>query len=271
MFDNNSSGLAGGAVFVNNINGTYGFYADYTNFTYNISQSGGAIYLIGTKDNSNGLSISYVSFNGNSANRGGSLYLDTPDGQITIDDSRFLYERASDLGGSIYAETDHTLLLRDTYMADNYAVNSGGALYFNGLSSTASKLEVYDTTPPLSSGLLDSTFESNYALKGDGGAFYVTQAGMIHIHGTNNKTTTYAVFRSNIAYGLGDSAPKGGAIYFNGIAEGIGDVLIEDYVSIYNNEVGYSSQFGYGGALYMENAGNFTADFDISFANNGGD
>ena len=271
-FMGNSAGLSGGAVFINNTNGTFGFSASDITFRHNSAKFGGAAYLIGTMDNGITPSFSSVTFYGNRANRGGSLNIDNPAGQVSIHGGTFKYDSASDVGGSIFIQSDQTVLLQNLRIDNAFAFNDGGAIYFDGLSSTTSTLEIYDTTAGATP--VDSYYAENYALTGNGGAIYMTNAGLLHIHGTTGNPLTDVSFYSNATIGANLSVGntvKGGAIYFDGIAKGTSNILIENYVYFgYNNSyvtIGNND----GGAIYMENAGTLTAYFSVTFNHNGED
>ncbi len=270
-FMGNSAGLSGGAVFVNNTNGTFGFSASSVTFRHNSAKFGGAAYLIGTMDNGVAPSFSSVTFFGNRANRGGSLNIDNPTGQVSINGGSFKYDSASDVGGSIFVQADQKVLLQNLRIDSAFAFNDGGAIYFDGLSSTTSTLEIYDTTAEATS--VDSYYAENYALTGNGGAIYMTNAGLLHIHGTTGNPLTDVSFDSNATIGANLSVGntvKGGAIYFDGIAKGTSNILIENYVYFgYNNYVTPVIGNNDGGAIYMENAGTLTAYFSVTFNHNG--
>jgi len=109
---------------------------------------GGGLYL----DNLSTVTLSGLRVAGNSADGegidGGAGAYITSVQQVTISDSTFSGNIASNLGGGLYI-VDSEVLLSDSSLSDNRATYGGGAIYLEGLQSKLeewARLEVYRTS-----------------------------------------------------------------------------------------------------------------------------
>ncbi|CAM8647244.1 Polymorphic outer membrane protein repeat [Acidimicrobiia bacterium] len=165
-----------------------------------------------------GLSI----IGGDTGNYGGGIY-DLHDGDLTLTDVSITGCVAS-YGGGIHKNgdgTNGTIEIVDSTISDNYAYNSAGGLYTDGVGDLI---------------ITNSTFDGNIA-GDDGGAGEFGNAG--------NITITDSTFSNNTADG------KGGALYFTG--DVTGNVSISG--SSFSDN---AANNGGGGAIYADNDGSFT-------------
>ncbi len=213
-FFKNSSGLAGGAIFVENASKL--FDMTQTVFTENKANDGdgGAVYLsftqlVGTDaqfvDNDaegNGGAI-YINgplgtqmldrtrFTGNNAldGGGGAIYIDGDGADLQVVNATFGKNTATDEGGAINVQGHSIVNARNGLFQENTAVNNGGAIIIHGTAS------------PPALGLLTvegAGFNDNHSTNESGGAIYATY-------------TPIAGAKSS--YRLNTAEKDGGAIY----------------------------------------------------------
>lgn len=242
VFDSNTAGDLGGAIYAGDVE------IHNCTFINNQANEGGAIYCFGSnkevKVNPNQMITSYDTFfinNKAKNNKGGAIYCE---GKVTTMNAVFKGNEALVDGGAIYSEKDvsttHTLYESNkangaTYsrcwggairaegnvkvdrsnFTNNYAENSGGAIYADTVSFAYSK----------------SYFTGNTAYKASGGAIYANRietgvngvefmnnragvisgdhGGAIYINSENNVIFSNCVFVKN------SCSDKGGAIYLD--------------------------------------------------------
>ncbi len=228
-FTNNSATQGGGAIYNDDLgeltitNSTFGgnsatgwggaiftwskVTVSGSTFQGNLAKdSGGAIY-----NNWKEFTITNSSFTQNVATSNGGAILNgygaTYDGKtgyngdITITNSSFAQNSAASDGGAIYNKS--ILTTSGSKFSGNWADDQGGAI-FNGNNVSLTVAAVSKFT--------NSSFTSNYATKGSGGAIYNDDFGKISI--------TSGTFVDNDA--TGNSASAGGAIY----GEDFGEISI---------------------------------------------
>ncbi len=265
IFQGNSAGLYGGAIYASNVFSVKGAKISTTlagmyDFFYNTASSGGAIYLTGVSDVGGVESISGVNFQGNSAaSDGGSIYVAGGNG-ITIAYSNFIYNSAMNNGGMIF-QTGSDLTIKDSSLSDSFAFGDGGGIYFNG--GTSASMTIYATSDLTTAVFMD--IFNNYSLSGSGGAIYMTTANNLNIYA---QTITDGVYFEDNTVFNGD----GGAIYFtnsNNINIGTSAAGSKNVYFGYNyagNLTGNDN--GYGGAIYMTNSTDLNMYQNVTFAYN---
>lgn len=191
---------------------------------------GGAVRMSGLGTVTNCL------FDANIASRGGAVYVNS-NNTITIEDSTFTSNQATDRGGAIYKGTNLTInncTFGGTGVGNSAA--DGGAIYSSGWGSTMT--------------ISNSAFTGNNGTN-SGGAIY-------NIYAT--AATTDSDFTNNSA------STSGGAIYNAGtMGTSTSDPGINGGDFTYNY-AGTSSVSGYGGAIY--NTGTIYIK-DATFSDNG--
>ena len=188
LFENNTATGAGGG----SIAGSGGAIAsldaaaDFTilesTFTGNSADFGGAV---------RGETISIVrsTFEGNAAGTGGAVYGNDASANITVSESHFKSNTATDCGGAIYA--------RYLTVSDNSVFQSNEAAYGGAVSRYTANTSVFTFT--------DTLFTGNTAER-DGGAVF-----------GDSLTATRTTFVGNTA-GTGGNAGHGGAVYAANLA-----------------------------------------------------
>ena len=182
-FIDNTAGISGGAIFVDNestsctiINSTF-----EGNYIYNETAGhGGAIEWYSKKG-----AVINSTFIRNYAYDGGAIYANNESEEINISNSYFENNYAYSYGGAISLEASKVTINHTTFK-DNHAVNGGGAVFVNGTAA--------------SNNISYSVFESNWVSEGNGGGIdWLASAGNI----------SYSNFTNN-------SAVYGGGIYLSG-------------------------------------------------------
>ncbi len=183
--------IGGGAMIITGSKFTYNT-ATWENGDYGF---GGALYNF----NSDSLTVTGSSFIGNQAigeyntiyGFGGAIYNNQTLGAITIENSEFLENSATNLGGALYINETGDVEITNTEFYKNTVDLNGGAI-FNGISDSLT--------------IEDSKFYSNSAgteeiegNEGRGGAIYIDQTGPISI--------------DNVEFLVNTATRSGGAIY----------------------------------------------------------
>ena len=193
-------------------------------------------------------------FKNNSANKGGSVIYLT-NGNILINGSnKFIDNSATSsvagtqaIGGVISCTGSGNLIIigKNTFK-NNYALLSGGAIYFNNPSSGS----IFRITG-------ENTFEDNHIGTGDGGAIYFTGTTYNDLIISENNT-----FKNNFIEQVQSVTSRGGAIY----AAKVNNIIINGSNSFIQN-VAHKG----GGALFITlNAnGNAVITGENSFEENG--
>lgn len=175
-----------------------------------LSGRGGAIYSFGE------LNVYNSRFVGNSATKGGAIYnyRETHLNNITLKGNT-----ASTVGGAIYVPSSTVAFVyTDNAVFEENTATDGGAIYAYGTCD-----------------LKDSTFKSNTASSGYGGAVYVS----------NKKTDKKSLVTSNVTFEANISSKSGGAVFVDASAE----------VSFCSDTfTGNISQNNNGGAIYVKSA-----------------
>jgi predicted outer membrane repeat protein len=167
-----------------------------------IDGRGGAVF----SDNAN-LTIEGVRFEGNRASQqGGAIYVERQHTSVQVEECQFVSNRAESRGGAIatwgYINSVHTLFTSNTSMGD------GGALY------------LYRHELALPHRIADTIFQFNQA-KEDGGAIFV--------FGSASVVVSNSGFNDNKAGQLpGSTSGRGGAIYAQA---GMLDVLDSTFIN----------------------------------------
>ena len=153
--------------------------------------------------------------NKNSAARGGGIYAVNSALPITINNSNFTYNNATDAGGAIYlTNISSELTITDSFFDDNFATNRGGAI-----SSDMAAISITSTS-----------MVRNVANVDAGGAIY-------HIGSASSITVTSSILSDNT---VGTSGGRGGAIYSAGAV-----------VNISNTNLDRNSSGAAGAAIYI--------------------
>lgn len=219
--------------------------------------------------NENSLTISDLTMrygNGGSGGDGAAIY---NDGLLTVSDSTFTSNHASQDGGAIYSDT--TTTISDSTFTDNTSADAGGAIalstaQLNLKNSTFQRNAVTAAAGQggavwLSSAkasMDDLEFDANSAAKGDGGAIYsaalaqVTQAsfqgntaadgGAVYVDAPGQDFKSLQLSQGQA---VGNTAATGGAFY---VADGadlgltsvevVANLATEDGGGIYNSSGG---------------------------------
>ncbi|MFH1378548.1 MAG: choice-of-anchor Q domain-containing protein, partial [Planctomycetota bacterium] len=226
-FDNNSSVDYGGAACI--VDSVVSF-RDTVFDSNQTNSSGGAIY-----SNNCIFDASSCDFAFNSAwnSDGGAIYLD--DAAASFRSSSFSNNYALNSGGAVYQYLG-SLSLSDVTLTDNQADNTGGALYLYDLDAV----------------IMDSTFDSCYAVS-EGGAIYqlygsLSATGCDFYSNQTNMNEGGALYLAVVSTDINNSyfynnysGFHAGAAYFNSC-----DVTLK------NSAFESNSTSGYGGALYQE-------------------
>ena len=185
-FINNTAGVSGGAIFVDNesISCTVINSVFEGNYIYNETAGhGGAIEWYAKKGN-----VINSNFTRNYAFDGGAIYANNQSEEINISNSHFEHNYAYSSGGAISLEASKVTIGNSTFRY-NYAIKDGGALYVSGHAA--------------SNNVSHSVFENNWVEDGYGGAIdWLASAGILEY---SNLTNNYATY--------------GGGIYLNGISD----------------------------------------------------
>ncbi len=199
IFEDNVATMYGGAIYAIS-NGERAFDILNSVFRRNNAVDGGAVWA-----RDGGLAVTGSDFEDNMAvAEGGAVWM-REDGDIPIDDSRFVRNASGGDGGAIFM-TDWTRLLDVTQslFQDNEAGGDGGAI------ATDSRLS-----------LVGTTLDRNAAI-GESGAFTGRDVAVNNCIITNNTATTGGVFQQDIAPFTcldseisGNTAAVGGAIWFS--------------------------------------------------------
>lgn len=164
------------------------------------------------------LTINGVTLQGGSATNGGAISVANGSG-LTVNNSSFIGNIATDNGGAIYASGGVTITLTNVIFTNNTATNEGGALYANGGITIA---------------LTNVTFTNNTA----------TNGGAIRATNGSNITANTATFLNNDA---DTTSGLGGAIYNN-----FGSLVTGSNITVRDSDA-YD-----GGAFYSIDGGGLT-------------
>jgi predicted outer membrane repeat protein len=217
-FDNNTASSVGGGFYTTNVNITMkdnsftgntavqggAVFSTYSDFTIEGSspgtdtaclfenneatsttngEGGGAVYLINTNG---GSSITGCQFTSNSAYDGGAVLFDGLGGTdvLTIDQSEFTSNEASDQGGAVHAAYDdngsHEVHIIYSDFSQNQAATRGGAVYANMDEAFVHKLYI--------SG---SGFNANTAVADHGGALFAEGTGSGNLQDVRISDSTF--------------------------------------------------------------------------------
>lgn len=174
VFENNYATSEGGAI------KSRDYEMENVNFTNNTAGTFGGAIL----SRSGVSSLTNANFDSNTAVDGGAVYLHRDLSRLTVSNSLFTNNNATNNGGAVYSNTPNWVSMTGPTFETNRA-NKGGAVYFANGKFTLSI----------------SNFKNNNATV-EGGAIYVASNGQVY----------NSVFTDN-------EAVLGGAIYWNG-AEG---------------------------------------------------
>ena len=256
MYQSNRAGASAGAIYASGTAGQRnGLQITDADFYYNKAYSGGAVFAENVFDPDSADMISNVNFVANNATHfGGALYF-SGGGDVNISSTDFTYNSAMSTGGAIYIASSNPVTFTNSNIDYNYAFNDAGALFFDGIGATDGGLTL------IANGA--TSVSDNESLSGMGGALYVINTNLLHLYSTSH--TVSLLFEENYAHDVdGDDSGLGGAIYYNG-GTAASDLVIG------NGADGNAVQFNYnyarnkGGAIYMENSGDFTARQNILF------
>ena len=211
-FINNSSDASGGAIYLKEYYG--GLTIDGLRFSSNTAQQAGAIIA------EIEFTLTNSTFEGNlaTAGNGGAIYLKNG----TISNCEFSTNKATQNGGSIWAESG-TVNLSNSNFTGNESTLNGGAIHFANASSD----------------ILNCKFISNKA-SADGGAIRAIGTSSLTISGTTKITNNTASVR-------------GGGITLVDASR-----LIMDNGEISTNKVSKTASAVYGGGVYVNSGCTFT-------------
>lgn len=261
-FDGNQSLTEGGAIATRkaSLGNNAGALLDITNSTFANNQAattGGAIdnHFYGSAQQAGSVYVAASAFENNSAENGGAIYnhgdlsKDNLVANMTLSNSTFSGNSATNHGGAIY--NSGTLEISDGTFDNNQAANYGGALYVNNLVNKV----LNDGTTTVT----DSTFDGNQAYIG--GAMFLHN-GTVTIKNTmfTNNTADYsgAIFTAsspNLRVSVEDS------IFENNTAKGAGAVQAMTTFTINNSQFrnNTATQSGDGGgALFIGAVGDLS-------------
>jgi predicted outer membrane repeat protein len=201
-FNGNSAIGGGGAIiftFVKAViiaitNSRFNFNKDYS-----VIKGGGGLYFTFLSASIVNTSLSNVTFNAcTSTNKGGAIFFeDSPAGSplaVSVEDSLFL-QNSADAGGAIYSSSLTTGSINSSHFNNNYASSTGGAI-----STFNAQISIFNTilennsagfdgggiwvsiSPAFIVGnITNSTFNTNSAIIGNGGALYLSASGVAMI------------------------------------------------------------------------------------------
>ena len=170
-FINNSTSLAGGAIFTPV--SSNGVDIGYSNFTGNTGGDGGAIYA-GSKGSTNpGRYIHDCNFINNSGLNGGAVYI-AQDNQKIVN-CNFTGNNATENGGAVYIMNGlQSVSIESSRFENSYAARDGGAVYYDGAPSSNRLI------------IKDSDFIKNTAVHNGGAVLYITNSGINKYRDYNN-------------------------------------------------------------------------------------
>jgi len=151
LHDNDATGNGGAIYFANDSGDEHSLTVTGGRLTRNSAtdddaststdENGGAIYYEnGTSTDGAISSLANNSVHANTARNGGSIYV--ADGKLTVDNSTFDENRASDQGGAIYAAGGH-LTVRHATIVKNQAATGGGIGAFSDDDENTTDPELY--------------------------------------------------------------------------------------------------------------------------------
>lgn len=247
----------------NSLSGTYGgvFYIyvwskvriDQCIFRYNKAVSsnyyGGAIYLMGSN-----ITISNSLFHNNQANYGGAIYANSS--SVTLLNDTFYQDSCIYHGGAIYVLGNHSSVIKNCMLSNNYSEYFGGALAIIGYNNMI---------------VHNNVFVNNSAKMG--GAIYATSDCQTNFNNNticNNKAINYGgavycvsnsdiVFRNSIFYG-NTADVSGNQVYLADLSSDpkFYHCVIQDGI----NQFGGPGAGSYYTGVYSNNS-----DFNPSFVN----
>ena len=226
-FLNNTAGAAGGILLWSNSSATLNNSEVSGNKT---SGNGGGVYVFDATcslTTSNG-----TVFRDNSGYRGGGIF--SSGGTVTIDDSTFEKNTATDDGGAIAATQNSSLTVRNSKVLENKAADTAG-----GILAEKSTLEV-----------TDSIVDGNRASVG--GGIYI--ADIDDPGETKEDKPEHTITRTEITNNTADGMGIGGGIYL-----GAQKLTITDSKLTGNNTITNNGQTQ-GGAIVAYSPGDFTLD-----------
>ncbi len=163
--------------------------------------SNGLIIFIGTLVN-----IDDCTFTNNSGIWGGAINADSST-DLTVTDSEFTDNEASDKGGAVFVEDGATATFNNCYFDGNQAIEDGGAVYFAG-TGNVSNCDFINNTAAENGGALfiggdycelhNSTFTDNFAGNDAGAIEWDGSHGIVYnITCTNNQGVSMSTNLSN--------------------------------------------------------------------------
>ena len=284
IFDPNN--ILRGCYFGSNTTGSTnncaGVYLSGNNYSYTIldcvfeensSQYGAAVYVAGSQNDLNNITLTLENCNfvGNKACSGGAVMSFD---QLNIKNCQFLSNEAIignlntnvgyNVGGAVFGQKIEVI----SSIFSNNRAKAGGAIYIGALSGEQITGHLYLDRDVVSEDDY-STFISNSATNGDGGAIYIDKNCAVMMHGgkfiqnvvpASNKGTAVSNLGEFIIYdGIfeqnGDDSISGGAISNAG------------QLSIYNLTAS-NNRAKSGAVLYLGGASQTTTIYDANFACN---
>ena len=240
VFDGNSASTKGGAIYVTGI-----VTANWSNFTNNRADNGGAMYVYAVDSQ---LSVSHGYFRNNNATNGsgGAIFNDgQTDTNISLIDSTFEYNSATLCGVlnvDIYIYRSILNFIGSTFsynMATGQSVG-GGVFCVKYASISVANSTFSHNSAALHAGVMyvddsalkveRSSFISNSALNGNGGVMY-----------TNTSLTNYTITLSSFVH---NTAGDTGGVMFVGTPD--------SQVSMERSSCGYNSAGNRGGVIAID-------------------
>ena len=223
-------------------------------FMYNSAISGGSIYL----QTGNNLTVKYNNFSHNSASSDGGVFYLADQNRLTVSNSAFCFNRADNDGGVVYSlfqteliitgnssnfignqghrggvvyasESSINICSRNLLMANNAAINNGGALHLSNANVTFSSKH--------------NTIVKNVA----------TYGGAIFADGT------LLIFSNNACKLVDNQAQYGGAIY----ASESKLIIMNSWTNVSSNTALY-----HGGGLHMTMSELYTEGHNLNITKN---
>ena len=185
-----------------------------------VYQNGGAIYVVQTNVTINGSIFrnNSANWNGYSYPYGGAVYMSGTGKSLTVFNTTFLMNTASESGGAIYVQGTTVTAMECNFKSNTAATGSGGAMYVQGATVTA----------------MECNFTLNTAIH-----YYYGNGGAIYMSGTNK---FFVVI--NTTFLMNRAGGSGGAMYVQGAT------VTTTGCNFTSNTVTYFV----GGAMYVQGA-----------------